>query len=644
MMRSLAVILASLVGCAGAPVVRPAPPSGTAEPPVVAARQSPEPRRMQPTDPPPVFLDPERRAKLEAAFPVIDAYLQQTVARDRLVGLAAGVVIDGELAWFRGYGHRDPARGLPVERDSVFGVGSITKTFTALAVLKLRDEGRLDLDRPAASYLPALDDIAYPTADSPRFTVRQILTHTAGLPRMGNFAEYPETPPGRAEFLATLAGIGLDRPPGERRVYSNLGFQLLGPLVEEVAGVDHRRYVRDQILTPLGMTSTVWAPEDVPGDRLAIGHERAPEGTSRPRPHWRPGAADAAGGLYSSVEDLARYAAFNLAAWPARDEAEVGPLRRATVREAHALAVLTSFAAASIPAAPARVHISGSGLGFGVQATCRFDHVVALAGKTLNYRASLHMLPGRGVAVILLSNQSSIGSTVLPTDGARVLDLLADTGALESRRPAPAPALTRAAGELAALVGRWDDAAHARLFAPDFRDSNPPAALAAKFAGWHALVGTCGEPRPVAIEDPRAGSFEATCERGVLRLELRVAPWAGAPVSSFTAEAAGLAAAPALVEAAEGTLRLLRRWDEREFVRLHAANFDAGRARADFAEAARLWGRCRLGPPRVQGPLEATFALYCDAGAPTLRLKLSATAPAKIVEFNLRASSEGPCQ
>ncbi|MFY0532201.1 serine hydrolase domain-containing protein [Nannocystis pusilla] len=288
-MRSAAIVLASLLGCASAPVVRVAPSSVTAAAPVVAATPPGEPRRMQPTDPPPVFLDPERRAKLEAAFPAIDAYLRETVARDRLVGLAAGVVIDGELAWFRGYGHRDPARGLPVERDSVFGIGSITKTFTALAVLKLRDEGRLDLDRPAATYLPALDDIAYPTADSPRFTIRQLLTHTAGLPRMGNFAEYPETPPSRAEFLATLAGIGLDRPPGERRVYSNLGFQLLGPLVEAVAGVDHRRLVRDQILAPLGMTSTVWAPEDVPGDRLAIGHERTPEEPSRPRPHWRRG-------------------------------------------------------------------------------------------------------------------------------------------------------------------------------------------------------------------------------------------------------------------------------------------------------------------------------------------------------------------
>ena len=144
----------------------------------------------------------------------------------------------------------------------------------------------------------------------------------------------------------------------------NFQLGLLGPLIGEVAGGDHRSYVRETILLPLGMTSTAWTPEDVPGDRLAVGHERMPGQPPRARPHWRPGAADAAGGLYSSIEDLARYAAFNLAAWPARDEPEAGPLRRSTLREAQSLSVLTSYAAASMRDGPARLSISGAGLGF----------------------------------------------------------------------------------------------------------------------------------------------------------------------------------------------------------------------------------------------------------------------------------------
>ncbi|MDC0666538.1 serine hydrolase domain-containing protein [Nannocystis radixulma] len=643
-MRSVvAIVLASsLVACprVAPPTVVPPARVTAAEPKAAVA-----PRRMQPTDPPPVFVDPQRRAKLEAVFPAIDAYLQSTVVRDGLVGLAAGIVIDGELAWFRGYGLRDPARGLPVERDTVFGIGSITKTFTALAVLRLRDEGRVDLDRPAADYLQALDAIAYPTADSPRITIRHILTHTSGLPRMGDFPEYPLTPPNRAEFLATLDGLGLDRPPGERRVYSNLAFQLLGPLIEAVAGEDHRSHVGATILRPLGLTNTAWVPEDVPGDRLAVGHERMPGQPPRARPHWRPGAADAAGGLYSSVEDLARYAAFNLAAWPARDEPESGPLRRATLREAQSLAVLTSFSATSMRDGPAQASVSGSGLGFGVQVNCRIDHLVALAGKTLNYRAALLMLPTRGVAVILLSNLSSIASTALPNDGLKVVEILEGSGGLEKRRHAPSAPLLAAADALAGLVSRWDDEVHARLFSADYLDAYPKPQVAAQLAEWRAQVGECRDPRPVAIDDPRAGTFEFACERATLRVELRVAPWAAGTITSFTIlEATGLAPAPAQARAGERFLRLLDRWSEREFAALFADNFTAAPMRAAAAEAAQQFGRCRLGTTKLSQAREAVFGLACERGAPTLRLKLDGAEPAKIVEFHLREAQDGPCR
>ncbi|MCA9636062.1 MAG: beta-lactamase family protein [Myxococcales bacterium] len=453
-MRALAFacIAASLAGCArvAAPVPAPPAPVAGAEPPAAA---DPElaPQRIAFAHALPAFLDPERRARLEAAFPAIDAYLQQTVARDDLVGLAAGIVIDGELAWFRGYGHRDSERGLPVERDTVFGIGSITKTFTALAALRLRDEGRLDLDRPASTYFPALDGLVYPTADSPRLSIRHILTHTAGLPRSGDFGEDQGHPPLRAEILASLDGVVLDHPPGQRHVYSNLGFQLLGLLVGEVTGVGHRAYIRDALLAPLGMNHTLWVPEDVPGDRIARPYKRESD-QWQVRPHWRFGDADASGALFSSVEDLARFAAFNLAAWPARDEPEAGPLRRATLREAHTLGSFVSFRAESVRDAPARGRHEGIGLGFVIQGNCRHDHIVMHSGKTPTYRASLHMLPNHGVAVILLTNVGAVDGLALPGDGLAVLDLLADTGALEPRAPAPADARPGAGARARVLV------------------------------------------------------------------------------------------------------------------------------------------------------------------------------------------------
>ncbi|WAS90927.1 serine hydrolase domain-containing protein [Nannocystis punicea] len=630
--------------CDPKPPARPPTPVARTEAPPVESRPAREQRRTQPTDPPPQFRDPERRKKIESAFPAVEAYLESTVKRDDLVGLAAGIVIDDELVWFRGWGHRDPARKLPVERDTVFGVGSISKTFTALAVLKLRDEGRLDLDRPASAYLPELDAIAYPTRDSPRITIRHLLTHTSGLPRMGNFPEYPATPPSRADFLATLDGLGLDRAPGERRVYSNLGFQVLGPLVEAVGGVDHHTYVREQILAPLGMNHSAWVPEDVPGDRLAVGHGRLPGQEPRPRPHWRPGATDAAGGMYSSVEDLARYAAWLLASWPPRDDPDPGPLSRATLREAQTMAAVNRFFAESVRDGPAHGSLHGDGLGFGVSASCQFDHVVAHNGKTMNYRAMLQMLPTRGVAVILMTNLSSISSTVLPGDAGRVLDILAATGALQPRQHSASPALVAAAGELAGLMGRWDEARYATLMSPDYRDAYPIETVIQQLDEWRALVGACRDPRTVKVEDPRAGLFELSCERGTLELELRVTPWSPAQISSFTIHAAtGLEVKPEVKRAAEAMVALVARWDERKFKAAFTPNFTPTALRKSFADAASLWGKCRVGAGRVTGPRGAVFTLACERAAPELRIRLAADSPA-IADWNLRVPGDGPCR
>jgi hypothetical protein len=227
----------------------------------------------------------------------------------------------------------------------------------------------------------------------------------------------------------------------------------------------------------------------------------------------------------------------------------------------------------------------------------------------------------------------------------KVVEMLADTGALEPRQYAASAALLASAARLAALVGRWDEAEYTRLFSADFRDAHPVATIVAKLAEWRAQVGACRDPRPLALEDPRAGTFELACERGLLKVELRVAPWAGGPITSFKIlEATGLAPPPALTAAADGVLKLLDRWDERAFRGLFAPTFTAEEMRGGFAEAAGIWGRCRLGAARITGAREAVFALECDRGAPTLRLKVPAGQPAKVVTFHLREPREGACQ
>ncbi len=594
-------------------------------------------RVRTPADAPPRFTDPKRQEKLASAFPAIEEYLAGSVARDHLVGLAAGIVIDGELAWFRSWGHRDPARGLPIEPNTLFGIGSISKTITTMSLLKLREQGRVAFDRPAVSYLPELAQVVYPTADSAEITIRHLLTHTSGLPRMGNFPEYPQTPPTRAEFLQTLDGLGLERAPGERRVYSNFGFQLLGTLIDNVAETDHRSFSRDAILRPMGMKDAVWMPEHALPGQIAVGHEHGPDGKPRPRPHWRPGAGDAAGGLYASMEDLAAYASFHLQAWPPRNEREREPLRRATVREAHKLQTLANLHVEPDPSGGAEVWAAGTGLAFAVYATCRHEYIVGHNGKTLNYRASLHMLPWQGVAVILLSNHSSISSQVLPADGLAVLDKLADTGGLEPRRHVASDALLTAATGVGVLLGKWEPAVHKQLFSDDYRDAHPAVKTEQNFREWHTLVGTCRSPRGYDIAEPRAGVVELSCERGNLRVDLRVAPWDSPGITSLRfVGVTGLEPAPEYNTAAEQALGLMTKWDDEIHGRLFSEQLGAQRIHSFLSAVHRSLGDCRLGGPQLSTPSGVVYGLECEHGDATMRVSLGKKAQGKISGFEIR--------
>lgn len=624
------VALVVLSACAGSRSTI-SPPRRSAED--GAARPS---RRVEPVAAAPAFADPNRRSKLESAIPEIDAHLQRTVERDGLVGLAAGLVIDDELVWSRGYGLRDLERGLPVESDTAFGIGSITKPITGLAALLLRDRGALSLDQPAVDALPALQGLIYPTEDSPLVTVRHLMMHTSGLPRMGNFPEYPSVPQTRAEFLASLDGLPLERAPGVERVYSNLGFQILGQLVGEVAGEDHRTFIRREILEPMGMHGSRWTPQEVGEHQLALPYELDDTGRPRRREHWTPGAADAAGGLYASVEDLARFAIFNLSAWPAGGTRERGPLSRATIREAHTIAQLRSFVARSSPAGePAVARVVGAGLGFSAYSTCHYEHVVAHAGKTMGHRASLHMLPRHGVAVILLSNLSSIHSSVLPRDGEAVLERLHDTGALLPRRPNAAPGLLEGAETLASLVSRWSAQGYARTFSPDFRDAFREEATRAQLEEWRDLVGSCRSAQVIEATDVYAGRIGLTCDHAHLEVVLRVAPWDGHPLTSMQVlGATGIDPDPELLDSARSVTGLLDAWKPERFERIFSPSSSATQTEDLMSAVHEAVGHCEVGELRFVEPDGATFVLPCARGRATLRLGLDDAGKIERLEFH----------
>jgi CubicO group peptidase (beta-lactamase class C family) len=271
----------------------------------------------------------------------LDAKLNGFVRENRLPGAAAGVVHGDELAWLAAVGFADTASRRPSRPGTLYRIASVTKTFTGTAVMQLRDAGRLDLDDPAVAHLPELRSAVSPFTAIESVTIRRMLSHESGLAAKppGTDWSVPVYQSTAELTLARASDIVLKLPPNKQHKYSDLAYQMLGEIVTRVSGTAYPQYVRDAILDPLGMSATAFEPLAGPLlDRRSTGYgcralsdelDRAPAMS----PVW------AEGGLWSCVEDLARWLSFQLRAYrePRKDSPVLDSpvLAAASLREMH---------------------------------------------------------------------------------------------------------------------------------------------------------------------------------------------------------------------------------------------------------------------------------------------------------------------
>jgi CubicO group peptidase (beta-lactamase class C family) len=459
--------------------------------------------RPQAPAPPPQARVELEDAQLAATRPAVEALLAAEVARYKLPSYAFGLVSRRGLVYFVGLGERDGA-GTPVTADTVYRIGSITKTLTGMALLQLRDREKLAFDDPVARYVPELRTARPPTTDGGPIRIRHLVTHSSGLPRMGqlDFGAWCEVTD--AELRRAAKGAVLDFAPGVRSVYSNLGMALAGLVVEEASGEAYRSYMEANVLQPLGMIHTVWDPDQVPPDQLARAWVFDKGAFVSAGVHWRLGAAEAMGGLYSSVADMSRYIAFQLSAWPPRDGPDDGPLRRASVRESHVAAASSRFGNDA----------------FGVNWILRTDHylgrLVFHDGATEGYTAIVWMLPERGVGVVALGPRS---------EAVPGIALRAFARAVRAEHPKtlgePAQVAVR---RLSRLLSTADLRAIESTFSPEFLASKPSESLVKFFADFHDQAGLCISQHVLRADMPTTAEIELICESRTARMVLEADP------------------------------------------------------------------------------------------------------------------------
>lgn len=561
--------------------------------------------------PPAAFSDAARRDRLAQAFPKVETFLRESIPRAGRPGGAFGIVIDGELVHVTTAGVQDLDSKRPVTADTVFRIASMTKSFTAMAILKLRDAGRFSLDDPADLYVPELRGLSYPTSDSPRVTIRHLLSHSEGFPEDNPWGDRQL---GRSDAWmdeAMRAGIPFSTVPGTAYEYSNYGFAILGRLVQNVSGMDYARYVTREILRPLGMTSTYFDTAEVPADVRAQGYRRDGEGhaAEAPLPH---GAFGAMGGLWTSTRDLAKYVAFLASAFPPRDGPETGPISRASAREMQQLArhdPTRAFRAALD--APLQLASGGYAFGLRVSEDCDLGVLVGHGGGLPGSGSLMQWSPDRGVALIAMNNLTYSG---WGNEFREVWRLLRATGGLERRVPQPSPALVAAQRDVTQLVLRWDDALASRLAADNLMLDEPAERRRFQFATLLARHGSCRPGGPVEPENALRGRWRLPCDRGELEVAITLAPTAVPRVQQLDVFGV-MPPNDRLTSALAAIAQVIGAWDD-------------GRARAlvgpdvsleTFARQAQLArlqvGSCRVGETLRGDGTRALAVLACERGS-----------------------------
>lgn len=459
--------------------------------------------------------------RLSTAYDDVDRLIRDFLVRENVPGGAWGIIVDGQLVHVGVHGLRDVASGAAVESDSVFRIASMTKSFTALAILQLRDAGRLSLDDPAEKYVPELSRWRYLSADSPKVTIRDLLTHSAGFPEDNPWGDQ-QLAISEDEFTALLQqGMPFSNAPGVAFEYSNYGYALLGRIVSMVSGVPYPKYVQENILEPLDMKSTTLEPRAVDDQRLALGY-RFEDGQWKLEPQLADGAFGAMGGMLTSLDDLGRYVGEFLAAFPARDAALSGPVSHASLREMQQMWRLRPASVTTNRAGQPQLNVTGYGYGLRISQTCDFAHVVAHSGGLPGFGSQMRWLPEYGVGLIALGNR-----TYTPWGSAfdEALTILARTGNLRPREVEPSAELTAARLGVESLVTQWSDSTAHELAAMNLFLDRSLERRRAEFAQLNQQLGTCrSRPGYVSLENRLRGDWLFDCERGTLRASITLSP------------------------------------------------------------------------------------------------------------------------
>ena len=414
----------------------------------------------------PEFEEVERTEKIRESLSEAEDLFMECAKQNHLPGIAYGIVVDNTLVSSGGYGTINLSTQEPVTDESLFRIASMSKSFTAMAILKLRDAGQLRLHDPVAKYIPELTDLVYLTEDATPVTIYNLLTMTAGFPEDNpwgdRFLDIKE------EELMELVGKGISfsTVPSQQYEYSNLGYGLLGNIITRISGMPYQEYITNNIMEPLGMINTCWEYADVSDSLLALGYQWEDE-QWKEEPILHDGAFGAMGGIITSIEDFSKYVSFHLSAWPPRNEPETGPVKRSTVREMQRMnnpSLYTGITRFGKPGGSAM-----RGYGFGLTELKDHNGIVEVGhnGGLPGFGSSYVFYPDHGIGIMAFGNRRYSAGAVKQAINS-IIQTLIDQELFNPRVLPVSDILTEKKDQVIQLIKNWDPVLEKEILAKNF--------------------------------------------------------------------------------------------------------------------------------------------------------------------------------
>jgi len=469
---------------------------------------------------PPVFSDSTRLEKIKSAFPAIDEIFKSHFEKGHFPGMSYGLIVDGKLMYSNSFGLSNMKALTKATTKTGFRIASMSKSFTAMAILRLRDEGKLRLTDPVSNHISEMKSVKNLTKDSPVITIENLLTMSAGFPEDNPWGDR-QLADTEEELLKLISdGISFSNSPGLQYEYSNLNFGMLGRIVTVVSGKPFQQYINEEIIRPLEMNDTKWEFTEVPKEQLALGY-RWEDNTFKEEPILHDGIFGAMGGLICSVEDFSKYVAFHLSAWPPRNEDESSVIKRSSLREMHQLkrfgALLSNSKTITGEVCPT---IAGYGYGLGHRRDCNGTVAVRHGGGLPGYGSEWRFYPDYGIGIVSLSNLTYGG---LGVPNSRALDTLVYLAKLTPRTLPVSVILKQRQHEIIELITRWPEN-KLNLLAENFLLDHSLDSWKKSTSSIFDETGALIKVHAVIPENQLRGTFIIECEKKNIKVFFTLTP------------------------------------------------------------------------------------------------------------------------